>query len=86
MNCCSTCPTPGVHESFGECVRAKGVRVGWSRSAAGVDLTTEKRHVRELVAYRDARRQGVQPATTKIGDIRRALDISDRTGKAFEAV
>lgn len=43
---------------------------------------TNKKWEGELQAYRDARRQGIQPASTKTRDIRKALDMSDKAGKA----
>lgn len=43
---------------------------------------TNKKWEGELQAYRDARRQGIQPASTKTRDVRKALDMSDQTGKA----
>ena len=39
----------------------------------------------ELDAYRDARRQGVQPAGTKMPQIREAMALSECVGKAFDA-
>lgn len=78
------CPEGG-HSTFGACMRAKGIRVGWARSAAGFDLSKEKRHESELQSYRDARRQGVQPETTKGADIDRAMRASDEVGVAYGA-
>lgn len=72
------------HPTFGACMRAKGVRVGYCRSAAGgLDYTREKAAERELEAYRRARKQGIQPDSTRTAAIRAALDISDRTGRAY---
>ena len=39
----------------------------------------------ELALYRTARSQGIQPDTTKTIDIRRAIDVSNKTGIAFGA-
>ena len=64
-------------------MRAKGIRVGWARSAAGFDLTTEKRFESGLQEYRDARRQGVQPETTRTPDIRRAMRASEEVGHPY---
>lgn len=71
--------------TFGECVRRKGLRIGFCRSAAGYDKTAEKAWHRELDFYKSARKQGVQPAGTKTAQIRHALDVSDRTGTAYDA-
>ena len=48
MNCSTGCPTPGAHESWGECVRAKNTRVAWAASARGLDATAEKKWDAEL--------------------------------------
>jgi hypothetical protein len=66
-------------------MRAKGIRVGWARSAAGFDLTKEKRFQSSLQEYRDARRQGVQPETTRSPDIQRAMRASEEVGHAYGA-
>jgi len=39
----------------------------------------------ELALYRTARSQGIQPDTTKTKDIRRAIDVSNKTGIAYGA-
>lgn len=77
-NCSSGCAAPGTHSSYGECLRSKGV---------GLELHggANRRWDAELDLYRSARLQGVQPATTRTPDIRRALDASDRLGKPFDA-
>lgn len=41
---------------------------------------------KELNAYRDARKQGIQPKTTKMRDIQNAVRVSDKTGVAAKAV
>lgn len=46
-NCSSGCKTQD-HENWGACVRAKNTRVGWAASAAGLDLTAEKKWDAEL--------------------------------------
>lgn len=84
MACTSGCPTQD-HATWGECVRSKALRVAWANSAGGLDLTAEKRKNSELDAYRAARAQGIQPATTRRRDIEEAVRISDETGKAFQA-
>lgn len=73
------------HETFGQCIRAKGVRIGWSRSAAGLDATEEKNKNRELDLYKSARDQGIQPGTTNGESTRVALDLSDALGRPFQA-
>lgn len=39
----------------------------------------------ELGAYRDARKEGIQPASTRARDIENAVRISDATGVAYKA-
>ena len=39
----------------------------------------------ELQAYRNARAQGIQPASTKLKDIQAAVAASNHFGKAFKA-
>jgi hypothetical protein len=76
--CSSGCPTQD-HSSWGECVRSKGLHIGQ------VDATEQRLWDRELDLYKSARSQGVQPAGTTTTKIREALDISDVTGKAYDA-
>lgn len=78
------CPEGG-HPTFGACVRSKNLRVAYAASSRGMDASREKRHQRELDAYADARRQGVQPDGTRMNQVQRALDISDSTGVAYGA-
>jgi hypothetical protein len=66
-------------------MRAKDTRVLYSNSAAGNDLTRQKRWDSRLQAYRAARRQGIQPDSTKLPDIQRAVEISNQTGVAYDA-
>lgn len=73
------------HETYGACIRAKGIRVGWSQSAKGLDATEERKKERELELYRSARDQGIQPGSTRSLSTRYALDISDELGKPFKA-
>lgn len=80
---CPKCQTDC--RTFGECVRAKGLRIGWSRSAAGFDLTAEKVKNKELALYASARSQGIQPAGTRTAQTRYALDRSDQIGQSFNA-
>lgn len=39
----------------------------------------------ELKAYRDARAQGVQPAGTTTKAVNKAMELSNKVGKAFDA-
>ncbi len=73
------------HDTYGAHLRAKRLHVAYCRSAKNFDFTDEKAKEKELALYKDARAQGVQPATTKTKDIRAALDMSDRAGCAYDA-
>lgn len=39
----------------------------------------------ELKAYKDARAQGIQPDGTSMKQVQKAVDISQKTGKAYGA-
>jgi len=73
------------HQSYGACLRAASLRVGWAKSAQGLDYTAEKRNESELQAYRDARAAGVQPAGTRTRQIREAMEVSEKAGAAYDA-
>lgn len=73
------------HTTFGACIRAKSLNVGWARSSFGLDYTAEKLKDRELSEYKSARDQGVQPGGTQLHQTRMAMDMSEKTGKAFNA-
>ena len=84
-NCSSSCPTKD-HGSWGECVRSKGLRVGWAASHKGIDRTKEKRWEQGLQEYRDARAAGIQPASTNVRDVRAAVSASEAAGVAVSSV
>lgn len=77
--CRSGCKTQD-HESWGECARASNIGVSNEPAAAFIKNTD-----RELSAYRDARKLGIQPASTKMKDIQKAVRVSDSTGRAAKA-
>jgi hypothetical protein len=80
QNCSSACVTKD-HATFGACMRSKGLYVAPNLSDTGAS----KRWDSELSAYRDARRQGVQPAGTTMAKVNEAMRLSDSTGVAFQA-
>lgn len=80
-NCTSGCKTRD-HSSWGECMRAKNAVVAYCGIAGG-DATAEKRWDNELSAYRDARKQGIQPDGTTMPKIEAALRASDKAGAAY---
>ena len=84
MACATSCPTQD-HETFGACLRSQRQMIGYANSAGGMDLTAQKKWDRDLDFYKSARAQGVQPAGTKRHQVERAMDISNLTGKAYQA-
>lgn len=83
-NCTSGCPTQD-HASYSECLRSKGTKVAYCNSATGQDYTRQKTLDRDLAAYKDARAQGIQPASTQRASVDAAVRISNETGKAWQA-
>lgn len=53
--------------------------------ANGNRTMPQKKWDAELNAYADARKQGIQPAGTSMKKIQQAVDVSDKTGRAFDA-
>ena len=84
MACRSGCTTQD-HDSWGDCLRASNIQM--STGDANGELVnngwTNKKWDSELKLYRDARAQGIQPEGTSTAKIRKALDVSDKTGHAF---
>lgn len=77
MACRSGCKERD-HRSYGECLRSARITV------TPLD-SNSKAVMSELGAYVDARRQGVQPATTSRADTDVAMMVSDKIGRAFDA-
>lgn len=77
--CPCGCPTYGAH------LRSKNLRISHCQSWKGLDYTRTKRVQRELDEYAKARKQGIQPAGTRLSQTRTALDLSDQTGRAYDA-
>lgn len=71
MSCRSGCPTQD-HASWGECARQSGLQLG-DLTGVGVAHTTTKR----LEAYASAKRQGIQPPTTKLADVQASMRLAD---------
>lgn len=84
MACTSGCATQD-HASYAECLRSKRPKVAYCNSAAGLDASRQKKWDADLDAYRDARRQGIQPSGTTRDAVDRAIAISDATGTAYQA-
>lgn len=86
MSKCRTgCHAPGSHESYAACLRAAGTKVAYANTAGGMDYTAQKKWDKELDFYRQARSDGIQPASTQTKDIRAAYAASESTGTAFQA-
>ena len=84
MACREACLTKD-HANWGECMRSVNLHIGYAASAKGMDYTTQKKWDNELSLYQTARKQGIQPDSTKTKDIRRAIDISEKIGKPYGA-
>lgn len=74
--CRSGCPTPGQHQSWGECARAANLQVG------PADTASRKSWDANLSKYRDARRQGLQPQMPNAKSAEAAMRVADITGTA----
>lgn len=79
------CTCGAGHETFGACIRAKNIRVAYCQSSRGLDASAEKSKERELAEYASARKHGIQPASTFTKDVRHAVEMSERTGAAYDA-
>lgn len=75
-----SCGHPCACVTYGAHLRAKNIRLGDIKP-----YSQQRSWDRELGEYAAARRQGVQPATTKLRDIRAAMAESERTGAAYDA-
>lgn len=84
MACSSNCPSQD-HKTYGECLRAKNLKTAYMQEHAGKDSTAQKRADKNLDDYAKARKYGIQPASTRPADVQRAIRISDKTGKPYQA-
>jgi hypothetical protein len=77
MACRTGCRTKD-HANWGECLKAASLTIAPAESGAkAVDF--------ELQSYANARKQGIQPASTKLAATQAAVAISERRGSAFDA-
>lgn len=60
------------------------LQLGVGDANSKVSMSTTKWDA-ELKAYRAARDQGIQPAGTSMKQIQKAVEISNKTGKAYGA-
>lgn len=66
MSCRTGCPTQD-HATWGECARAASLQIG--DLGQGVKKETDTR----LNAYASARKQGLQPPTTRLADVQATM-------------
>lgn len=86
MACSSGCLTPGAHKTWGECVRGKNLKSAVSIPGKDYDRSGQKAWDRRIDSYKQARSEGIQPASTKSSDIAAAVKTSDATGTAYQAI
>lgn len=77
MPCRTGCKSKD-HRSYAECLRSTRVQVGATDTRGPSTM-------KELSAYADARRQGIQPASTRMADTQAAVEVSQSVGRAFDA-
>ena len=68
------------------CFGCKGLSIQMNAGDADSrKFMTNKRHNKELDAYREARDQGIQPAGTTMDKIQEAIRASETLGKPYNA-
>jgi hypothetical protein len=72
-------------DCFGCKVKTLQMNAGDAKGSIISGGMTQKAWDKELDAYKTARAQGIQPASTKMKDIKKAVDISNKVGKAYDA-
>ena len=84
MSCRTGCLTKD-HATWGECLRASNIQMNPGDASGNMVASgwTNKKWEGELKAYRDARAQGIQPDGTSMSKIRKAVEISEKTGVAY---
>ena len=83
-NCRSGCKTQD-HESYSDCLQAANFGfAGCFPTRQGWDKDKEEKDEKELAAYRSAIKQGIEPRSTRMPDIQKAVEISNEAGKAFD--
>lgn len=77
-------PEP-VETCFGCKALSLEMNAGDAKAAIRDGGMTQKAWDKELAEYKKARAQGIQPASTKMKDIKKAVDISNKYGKPYDA-
>jgi len=71
------------------CFGCKGLAIQMNTGDASGNIiasgTTQKKWDKELSLYKQARAQGIQPDGTSTKQIQKAIDVSNRTGVAYDA-
>ena len=79
-NCTSGCSTQD-HRSYGECLKDKAPKVTTADTRKG-DYAFRSNWNQEIKEYRDARKQGIQPKSSSLKDIREAVSTSQKLDRA----
>lgn len=79
-NCTSGCLTQD-HATYGECLKSKAPKVATADTRKG-DYAFRSNWNQEIKEYRDARKQGIQPKTSNLKDIRQAVEVSRKVDQA----
>lgn len=79
-NCSAGCPTPGAHDSWGDCLRSKRVQL----ADVGAHLQNTSVY-RASDAYRAAREDGLQPDTVTEAAVDKARRLTDAFGTPYRA-
>lgn len=82
MACRTGCKTKD-HGSYAECLQDAGVGTYLVRISKGECATAQKKWDAELYAYRDARKEGMQPDGTTMKKIDEAKRLSDTAGAGY---
>jgi len=80
MACSSSCRTKD-HSSYGACLRAKNLR---TNALDPEILGAQKAADKTLDSYAQARKYGIQPASTRPHDVQAAIQVSEITGSAYQ--
>jgi Tfp pilus tip-associated adhesin PilY1 len=83
MACRTGCLTKD-HATWGDCLRASNIEMN-AGDASSTKAMSKSKWNGELDAYQAARDQGIQPAGTRMGQIKAAVEASDKLGRAYDA-
>jgi len=62
--------------------KVSNVSMNAGDAKSNIDMGAKKVD-KELGLYREARKQGIQPDSTKTKDIQKAIEVSNKTGHAY---